>query len=319
MSNQKSTLYVEHPVPVPPTRASMDSDEPLKFYQTKKELKRIRRQTRAVQNKEKQDKIAVGLLPPPPPKVKISNLLRVLSEEQAADPSLIEAKVKAEMEQRQREHLARNLSRKLTPEERLEKQRRRVEKDAKSPIVNLAVFRLTNMTTMQEFLAKKRMASMSRTAKSLMVNGRVIIVAAPSSVPTMVLVEGGPKSIRKFTRLMLKRINWGARSVFEAAVSQVKASGEESDTSSSSDSESSDENGMEEVEQRSAAASSTKEKKGTAASCVLVWEGTSSRRDFDGFRREQVDSALDAKQMLAAKNLGHLWDALVGDVATEPR
>jgi U4/U6 small nuclear ribonucleoprotein PRP3 len=62
--------------------------------------------------------------------VKISNLLRVLSSEHAADPTQIEARVKAEMEQRKLQHVARNLALKLTPKEKAEKLRRRVQQDA---------------------------------------------------------------------------------------------------------------------------------------------------------------------------------------------
>ncbi|POM65316.1 U4/U6 small nuclear ribonucleoprotein Prp3, partial [Phytophthora palmivora] len=47
---------------------------------TAAERKKIRRQNRADREKEKQDKIALGLLPPPEPKVKLSNMMRVLSE-----------------------------------------------------------------------------------------------------------------------------------------------------------------------------------------------------------------------------------------------
>ena len=324
LDNQKSTMYVEHPVPIQPTKASMDSDEPLKLYQTKAELKRIRRLNRAKLNKEKQDKIALGLIPPPPPKIKISNLLRVLSEEHTADPSAIEAMVKQEMELRERQHMARNLARKLTPEERIAKVRRRIEKDAQCPTVHFAVFRVTNMELMQEQLAKKRMVKMLLTARKLMINGRVVVVRAPLSTPTLVYAEGGPKSMRKFIRLMLRRINWKAKTILEAQVSRLNALDEEEsevedddDASSTSSSSSSSSMSFEDDEAdpnagKDAASSKVSQPRpGVAASCKLVWRATSTRREYDGFRREVFDASLDARQFLQAKNLGHLWDAVV--------
>ena len=43
--------------------------------------------------KEKQAQIRVGLLAPPPPKVKISNMMKALLNEAVQDPSKIEQQV----------------------------------------------------------------------------------------------------------------------------------------------------------------------------------------------------------------------------------
>ena len=47
-----------------------------------------------------------GLLEPPPPKVRISNLMRVLGEEATADPTAIEQKVQEQMRERAQVRLA---------------------------------------------------------------------------------------------------------------------------------------------------------------------------------------------------------------------
>ena len=74
------TLYVEHPVMVePPAEAPPPPPQPLKL--TKRELKKLRTQRRQAREQEKQELIAQGLLEPPKPKVKISNLMRVLGTE----------------------------------------------------------------------------------------------------------------------------------------------------------------------------------------------------------------------------------------------
>ncbi len=65
------------------------------------ERKKLRTQRRVEREKEKQELIRQGLLEPPPPKVKIGNLMRVLGEQAVADPTAIEAQVRSEMAERQ--------------------------------------------------------------------------------------------------------------------------------------------------------------------------------------------------------------------------
>ena len=52
--------------------------------------------------KEKQEKIQFGLVEKPEPKVRISNLMRVLGSEAVQDPTKVEAHVRAQMAERQR-------------------------------------------------------------------------------------------------------------------------------------------------------------------------------------------------------------------------
>lgn len=315
-SNQTSTLYVEHPVPVPPTRQSTDSNEPLKLYQTKAEFKKLRRQNRAQMIQEKRDKIAIGILPPPPPRVKISNLLQVLSTEHSANPSEVEARVRAEMEHRERQHMARNLAEKLTPKERADKYRRRVERDALSSIVHVALFRVTNFNAMNVELSVKRIAKICLTARKFMLSGRLLIVAAPLSMPTMVLVEGGPKSVRRFTRFMMRKIDWSAKTLLEAVIGKATLDDDnEQSADGSSDESSSDESSSPENDDEILAQEEQKPT-GVSAKCALVWIGNTSRRDFEGFRHEPIESALDAREMMQSKSIAHLWDMVVDP--TEP-
>ena len=50
-------------------------------FLTKHEMKKLRRQNRREAWKEKQDKIRLGMIQPDQPKVKMSNLMRVLGTE----------------------------------------------------------------------------------------------------------------------------------------------------------------------------------------------------------------------------------------------
>ena len=69
---------------------------------------------------------------PPPPKVKISNLMQAAKDEAVADPSAMEAKVRAEMAQRIKNHEERNAARKLTPQEKRDKKKRKLTNDPSS-------------------------------------------------------------------------------------------------------------------------------------------------------------------------------------------
>ena len=65
------------------------------------EQKKIRTQRRMEREKEKQELVRQGLLDPPKPKVKLSNLMRVLGTEAVADPSAMEKVVRNQMAERQ--------------------------------------------------------------------------------------------------------------------------------------------------------------------------------------------------------------------------
>lgn len=292
-TNQKTLVYVEHPVYVAPTKQSLDSDEPLKLYQTKKELKKTRRQNRAVLTQEKRDKIAIGLLDAPKAKVKISNLLRVLAADHAADPTQIEARVRQEMDQRELQHVARNLAKKLTPRERADKLKKRIQRDVlPTGGVVLAVFAvhghgLWDMESANE-LAKKRLARVVLTARKLLLTGRFAVVTAPTSVPGVIVVEGGPKSVRKFARLVAQRIDWKSKTLMEAEINKTLQQAESSEEDEDSD------------EEETSAGS-------------LLWRGVAPKREFDGFQMETLESQLDARQLFAGKNLAHLWDLAVAN------
>ena len=67
---------------------------------TEKEKKRLRRMKRLDKEKDKQEKVKLGLMPPPLPKVKLSNYMKIMGKEAVADPSRVEQKVKHIVEQR---------------------------------------------------------------------------------------------------------------------------------------------------------------------------------------------------------------------------
>lgn len=117
---QSITFYIQHPVLIPPP----GSDAPipaLKLHLTKRETKRLRKNARSERLKEKQDRIRLGLDPAPPPKVKLTNLMSVLTNEAISNPTAVEARVRADVAERKQVHEQTNHDRKLTKEERKEK------------------------------------------------------------------------------------------------------------------------------------------------------------------------------------------------------
>ncbi|GAB0201037.1 U4/U6 small nuclear ribonucleoprotein Prp3 isoform X1 [Grus americana] len=190
------TNLVEHPAQLNPP---VDSDTPvtLGVYLTKKEQKKLRRQTRREAQKELQEKVRLGLMPPPEPKVRISNLMRVLGTEAVQDPTKVEAHVRAQMAKRQKAHEEANAARKLTAEQRKAKKVKKLKEDV-SQGVHIAVYRVRNLSNP----AKK--FKIEANAGQLYLTGVVVL----HKDVNVVVVEGGPKAQKKFKRLMLHRIKW---------------------------------------------------------------------------------------------------------------
>lgn len=73
------TELIQHPVALEPPQDRQKPDAKAMFL-TSKEQAKIRRQSRRAELKERQAKVRLGLLPPPPSKVKKGNLMLVLGD-----------------------------------------------------------------------------------------------------------------------------------------------------------------------------------------------------------------------------------------------
>ncbi|KFM61208.1 U4/U6 small nuclear ribonucleoprotein Prp3, partial [Stegodyphus mimosarum] len=175
------TALVEHPIQM---KSPCDSSQPvfIPLYLTKKERKKLRRQNRREAWKEKQEKIRLGLEPPPEPKVRMSNLMRVLGNQAVQDPTKVEAHVREQMAKRQKAHEEANAARKLTTEQKREKKMRKLKEDT-STGVQVALYRVLNLSNP----AKKFKVEMN--AKQLFMTGCVILYRNIN----IVVVEGGNK------------------------------------------------------------------------------------------------------------------------------
>jgi U4/U6 small nuclear ribonucleoprotein PRP3 len=190
------TLYIQHPVLLAaPQEKLVPAQKPM--YLTSKEQAKIRRQRRMADLKEQQAKIRLGLEPAPPPKVKKSNLMRVLGEEAVKDPTAVEARVNREIIERRDTHEHANQERKLTQEERREKLAIQQEKDAEKGIY-VSVYRIDNLAN------GRHRFKIGKNAEQMALTG--VCVMHPRL--NLVIVEGGSHSVNAYNKLMLNRIDW---------------------------------------------------------------------------------------------------------------
>jgi len=192
---QAISNLIEHPIQLRPMTSSRPVHVPM--FLTKKEHKKLRRQNRRESWKEKQDKIRLGLLPPDEPKVKMSNLMRVLGNEQILDPTKIEHQVRNQMAKRKTDHESMNAERKLTPAQKKEKSMRKLKEDTTAGI-HVAVYRVKDLKSP----AKKW--KLEKNAQQLFLTGTVLLYQDVN----IVVVEGGPRQQKKYKQLMLNRIKW---------------------------------------------------------------------------------------------------------------
>ncbi|KAJ2682860.1 U4/U5/U6 small nuclear ribonucleoprotein prp3, partial [Coemansia spiralis] len=140
------TLYVQHPVPIdPPAPIRAAGSAPTQLILTQKERKKIRRQRRLEQQRERREKVMLGLLPPEPPKVKLSNFMRVMANQSVPDPTRLEAEVRKQAQARVAKHEADNAARKLTKEQRHDKLLEKTAADEKKSLVS-AAFRIGRLS-----------------------------------------------------------------------------------------------------------------------------------------------------------------------------
>ena len=256
------TIYVEHPEPLePPAEPAPPPPQPLKL--TKKEQKKLRTQRRLAKEKDRQEMIRQGLLEPPKPKVKMSNLMKVLGAEATQDPTRMELEIRTAAAEREQAHVDRNIARKLTPFERRQKKERKLFDDPDTLDCIVCVYRIRDLSHPQTRFKVDVNAQENR------LTGAAVIADGIS----VVVVEGGKKSIKRYNKLMLNRIDWAA------------AVGGEDDAEDEADK--------------------------PVNSCVLVWQGSVGKSTFTKFSVHQCRSEAAAKKVFADASVPHYWDLAV--------
>ncbi|EUC32611.1 hypothetical protein COCCADRAFT_98275 [Bipolaris zeicola 26-R-13] len=268
------TLYVQHP---PLLKAPQDQRlvQVKPMYLTTKETQKLRRMRRAADLKEHQAKIRLGLEPPPPPKVKRGNMMRVMGEQAIADPTAVEMLVESQIQQRHDDHVTANEERKLTKEERQAKLAANQEKDAQKGLY-MCVFKINTLAY------GKHRFQIDSNAKEHALTG--ITLFNPDL--NLVVVEGGAYAINKYKKLMLQRIKWHENGPPTENQMEKQASDPQwlrplTDTGDVKDH------------------SSNK--------CTLIFEGEIKERSFRKWGSRVCETAGEARETLGRAKLDSLW------------
>ncbi|PWA79842.1 hypothetical protein CTI12_AA202990 [Artemisia annua] len=264
LKKEKITLYVEHPRPIePPAEPAPPPPQPLKL--TQKERKKLRTQRRLATEKNRQDMIRQGLLEPPKPKVKMSNLMKVLGSEATQDPTRLEMEIRSAAAEREQAHVDRNIARKLTPAERREKKERKLFDDNNTLETIVSVYKINDLSHPQTRFKVDVNAQENRLSGCAVISEGICVV----------VVEGGNKSIKRYQKLMLKRINWAAA---------VK-----------DDDQDEDDDDSEKPQNK----------------CVLVWQGSVAKPSFHRFLVHECRTENAARKVFSDAGVGHYWDLSV--------
>ncbi|KAK3343952.1 pre-mRNA processing factor 3-domain-containing protein [Lasiosphaeria hispida] len=271
------TLYIQHPVAIEPPQEKL-APEPKPMYLTPKEQQKLRRQRRMMELKERQAKIRLGLEPAPPPKVKKSNLMRVLGEEAVKDPTAVEARVNREIAERFDKHMQTNEERKLTKEQRHDKLATNQAKDAAKGI-HILVFKIGSLANGQH----RYKVSINASQNGL--NG--ICIMHPKF--SLIIVEGGEHSIKNYKKLMLRRIDWA-----EALPSREKDAAAAPGAAALRDwLKAEDEKGQ--------------LKDMSANKCVLLFEGETKAQAFKKWGSKVCETDQEAREFLAPRKMDNFW------------
>jgi len=287
----KTYSLIQHPIPVKPPNAPKDAPAPT-LHLTKKEMKRQRKLRRAEKQRELQDLQAAGLIPAPEPKLTLSNFMRVLGDQAVMDPSKMELKVTEQIQARKLKHEKMNLDRKLTKEQRSEKRERKLNEDT-SEAVSVALFLVKDMSH------RYHRTKVDLNAQQNKITGGVLECENPKMC--LVISEGGPKAIKRYTRLMTCRMKWKGEGMLDIAESDDDSDGDHNVNGNDGI-----HNGGDDQEEKL-----QPQKFNPDNSCELVWTGMAPKRMFRTFVFQACETSDDARRVLEAKGVAHFWDQVV--------
>lgn len=274
----KTASLIQHIVPIKPPNACQGPPKEAVLKLTKKELKRQRKLRRQEKQRELQDLQAAGLIPAPEPRLTFRNFIQVLGDQAYLDPSQIERKVQEQIEARQRAHNERNEAKKLTKEQRSQKRAWKLHEDTSSG-VSVAVFYVKDLSH------PYHRAKVDLNAQQNNISGGVL----ESEVPKMacVICEGGPKAIKRYTRLMLVRMKWTGPDDDDEEEEEVDDEVDGDDKLLKS------------------------HKFNPDNECSLVWQGMATKPAFKGFFFQGCETSSQARKVLKTKGVEHYWDQVL--------
>ena len=171
---------------------------------TPEETKRKRKLARLEAHREKMQNIKLGILPPEKSKMRLASLPQVLSNQFVQDPTQLELSVKADIEERKSIHNSSNLERKLTPQEASIKKRLKFIENTENEIV-CAVFKISGKGS---FLGQWKFKIEVNARQNHLFGMFLQWNEQNEEFNCIIIVEGGPKGIVRYKRLLLERIKW---------------------------------------------------------------------------------------------------------------
>ncbi|KAF8508263.1 pre-mRNA processing factor 3-domain-containing protein [Hysterangium stoloniferum] len=281
------TIYVQHPIPIPGSGdKSKVTLKPLML--TKKEQKKMRKQRRQAELQDKRDRIRMGLVPPDPPKVRLSNLMKVLTTDAVQDPTKVEARVRREVAMRKHQHDKMNAERKLTDEQRKEKIENKKNEEERKGLA-AAAFKIKILSDpSHRFKVRKNAEQYNLTG---------LCIFNPSF--NLVYVEGAPRFIKQYKRLLLHRMQW-TEAARPRGEEDIEIENDDDDEGAGADADVGKGKGKEVM--TDAGVVSLEDNR-----CDLVWEGQIADRAFRSFKPKSCPTDGAAKEVLGTKLAGQ-WD-----------
>mmetsp|Transcript_22951 Transcript_22951/g.47959 ORF Transcript_22951/g.47959 Transcript_22951/m.47959 type:complete len:637 (-) Transcript_22951:41-1951(-) len=299
LAHSKTHTLLQHPVPVltPAQKAAAEAlkAKPPTLHLTKAERKRHRKLRRAERLREQQDMQAAGLVPPPEPRLTLSNYMKVLGDQAVLDPSKMEATVMEQIQARKMAHEKMNADRKLTKEQRSAKHARKLAEDT-SQSVKVALFWVRDMSH------PYHRAKVDLNAQQNGITGGVLECEEGSGM-NLVVAEGGEKAIKRYTRLMTVRMRWKGEDFYE------EESEEEEELMVGEEEEHNGEDGEGGTEKKE-----KRKKFNPNNECELIWTGMAVKRALHSFMFQSAPNSVVARKILEAKGVAHYWDLCVGHV-----
>ena len=227
----------------------------------------------------------------------LSNFMRVLGDQAVMDPSQMEQKVTEQIQARQIRHERMNEERKLTREQRKEKRARKLAEDTTRG-VSVALFLVKDMSH------RYHRTKVDLNAQQNGITGGVLEVEQPKLA--LVIAEGGPKAIQRYTRLMTVRMKWRGENFWGDDDGE-----EESDPEGGGEAGAAAHEGGEDGTASSSAAAAAPQKFNPRNACELVWTGMGAKRMFASFVFQKCETADVARKVLEAKGVAHFLDQVL--------
>jgi len=280
ITNSTSAPLPTDPIKKPPRQAIL--------HLTKKELKRQRSLRLRNRRELLQDQQSAGLLPPPEPRLTLVNFMRVLGDQAVLDPSRMESAVLDQIRKRKKTHDAMNAARKLNKEQRSIKHARKLWEDTEGE-VSIALFVVKDMGH------PYHRTKVDTNAVQNSITGGVL--ECGNEGVSLVITEGGPNAIRRFTRLMTVRMKWKGETL-DADPEPEEMEVDDLDTNNDP---------LEEGE----APVKKPVRFNKQNWCHLLWSGMNSKRMFNSFMFQSCATSDAARKILEAKGVAHFWDQVL--------